>query len=188
MLRHFLAELRDTNPIASLQYPWHHVGRWSIRSRSEGNEALAHRFHMDIFAEGNLDAADEILSPDFVWHGGSSPGEDLRGSEPTKQVASSFIATFPDGRFTHEDTLVEGDKVLIRWTMTGTQEGEMQGIPPTGRRVTLTGFDLFRIEGGKIVEMWQEVDQLSLKQQLGEVPELGQQSDGSLSSGQEPPS
>jgi ketosteroid isomerase-like protein len=143
---------------------------------------------MDIFQEGNLDAADEILSPDFVWHGGGGPGEDQRGPEPTKQVASALIAAFPDRRITHEDTLVAGDKVLIRWTMTGTQEGEFAGIAPTGRRVTVTGFDLFRIEGGKIVEMWQEMDQLGLMQQLGAVPEPGQRPSGSLSSGQAPPS
>jgi hypothetical protein len=57
---------------------------------SEANETLAHRFRMDIFVEGNLDAADEILSPDFVWHGGYSPGEDQRGPEPVKQVASAI--------------------------------------------------------------------------------------------------
>ena len=64
--------------------------------------------------------------------------------------------------------------MLIRWAATGTQEGELMGIPPTGRQVTLTGFDLFRIEGGRIVEMWQEADQLGMMQQLGVVPEPGQ--------------
>ena len=155
---------------------------------SEGNEALAHRFHMDIFQEGNLDAADEILSPEFVWHGAFSPGEDQRGPQPIKQVASAFISAFPDRRITHEDVVAAGDKVLIRWTMNGTQEGEFAGIPPTGKQVTLTGFDLFRIEGGKIAEMWQEADQLGMMQQLSAVPEPGQQPGGSLSSGQEPPS
>src|SRR3712207_861437 len=137
---------------------------------AEGNEALAHRFHMDIFQEGTIDAADEILTPDFTWHGGFSPGEDQRGPEPTKQVASAVIAAFPDRRITHEDTIAQGEKVLIRWAMTGTQEGEIMGIPPTGRRVTLTGFDLFRIEGGKIAEMWQEADQLGMMRQLGAIP------------------
>ena len=155
---------------------------------SEGNEALAHRFHMDIFQAGNLDAADEILSPDFVWHGAFSPGEDQRGPQPIKQVASALISSFPDRRITHEDVVAAGDKVLIRWTMTGTQEGEFAGIAPTGRRVTLTGFDLFRIEGDKIAEMWQEADRLGMMQQLGVIPEPGQQPDDSLSSGQEPPS
>ena len=137
---------------------------------AEGNKSLADRFHMDVFQEGNLDAADEILSPDFIWHGGFSPGEDQRGPEPTKQVASAVIAAFPDRNITHEDTIAEGDRVLIRWALSGTQDGELMGIAPTGRRVTLTGFDLFRIEGGKIVEMWQEADQLGMLQQLGAVP------------------
>jgi steroid delta-isomerase-like uncharacterized protein len=156
------------------------------KSMAEGNEALAHRFHMDIFQEGNLDAADEILSPDFVWHGAFSPGEDQRGPQPTKQVASQVISAFPDRRISHEETIAQGDKVLIRWSMSGTQEGEIQGIPATGRGVTLTGLDLFRIEGGKIAEMWQEADRLGMMQQLGVIPEPGQQSGGSLSSGQEP--
>ena len=141
---------------------------------AEGNKALADRFHMDIFQEGNLDAADEILSADFLWHGALGPGEDQRGPEPAKQVASGVIAAFPDRRITHEDTIAEGDKVLIRWALSGTQEGEVQGIPPTGRPVTLTGFDLFRIEGGKIAEMWQEADRLGMMQQLGVIPEPGQ--------------
>jgi predicted ester cyclase len=74
----------------------------------------------------------------------------------------------------HEDTVVEGDKVLVRWRSTGTHEGELMGIPPTGRRVTMTGFDLFRIEGGKIAEMWQEADRLGLLQQLGVILPPGQ--------------
>ncbi len=128
---------------------------------------------MDVFQEGNLDVADEILSSDFVWHGAFSPGEDQRGPEGTKQVASGVIGAFPDRRITHEDMIAEGDKVLIRWTLSGTQEGELMGIPPTGRRVTVTGFDLFRIERGKIAEMWQEADLLGMMQQLGVIPEPG---------------
>jgi steroid delta-isomerase-like uncharacterized protein len=156
---------------------------------AEENKALADRFHMDVFQEENLDVADEILSPDFVWHGAFSPGEDQRGPEGTKQVASAVIGAFPDRRITHEDIIAEGDKVLIRWSMSGTHQGELMGIPATGRRVTVRGFDLFRIEGGKIVEMWQEADQLGMMQQLGVIPEPGQQQPGdSLSSGQEPPS
>ena len=99
---------------------------------SEANETLAHRFHMDIFVEGKLDVADEILSPDFVWHGGYSPGEDRRGPEPVKQVASAIMSALPDTRMSHEDTVVGGDKVLVRWRSTGTHEGELMGVPPTG--------------------------------------------------------
>ena len=149
---------------------------WGKREReeqtttmSEENKALADRFHMDVFQEEKLDAADEILSSDFLWHGGFSPGEDQRGPEGTKQVANEVIGAFPDRRITHEEIIAEGDKVLIRWVLRGTHQGELMGISPTGRSVTVTGFDLFRIEGGKITEMWQEADQLGLMQQLGVV-------------------
>ena len=142
------------------------------------NEALAHRFHMDIFVDRNPDAADEILSPDFVWHGGFSPGEDQRGPEPVKQIASAIMSALPDTHMTHEDTVVAGDKVLIRWRSTATHQGDLMGIPSTGKRVTMTGFDLFRIEGGKIVEMWQEADRLGLMQQLGVIPPPGGQGAG----------
>ena len=77
---------------------------------AEGNEALAERFHMDIFQEGNPDAADDILSSDFVWHRGFSPGEDQRGPEPVKQVASGFIGALPDRHITHEDTIPKGTR------------------------------------------------------------------------------
>jgi steroid delta-isomerase-like uncharacterized protein len=134
---------------------------------SEQNKDLAHRFHMDIFQEGRADVADEILTGDFRWHGSMAPP--AAGPEGVKQMASTIIGAFPDRRIMHHDTIAEGDKVLIRWSMTGTHEGELTGIAPTGKSVTITGFDFFRIEGGKIAEMWQEVDQLGMLQQLGAV-------------------
>jgi predicted ester cyclase len=63
---------------------------------------------------------------------------------------------------------------MIRWTMSGTHQGELMGIAATGKRMTVTGFDLFRIAGGKIVEMWQDADQLGMLQQLGAIPAPGQ--------------
>jgi steroid delta-isomerase-like uncharacterized protein len=80
------------------------------------------------------------------------------------------IGAFPDRKITHHDTIAHGDKVLIRWSMSGTQEGELMGIPATGKSVTITGFDYFRLADGKIAEMWQEADQLGMMQQLGVLP------------------
>jgi len=135
---------------------------------SEANEQVAHRFHMDIFQKGSLDAADEILTDDFHWHGGFAPPE--RGPGGVKEVATSVIGAFPDRKITHHDTIAQGDKVLIRWSMTGTHDGELMGIPATGKPMTITGFDYFRIANGKIAEMWQEADQLGMMQQLGVLP------------------
>lgn len=137
---------------------------------SRVNKELAHRFHMDIFQDGNLELADELVTADFAWRGGMAPPQEPCGPDGVKAVAEAVISAFPDREIVHHDELAEGDKVLIRWTMSGTQQGELQGIPPTGKRVTVTGFDLFRVSGGKITDLWQEVDQLSMLQQLGALP------------------
>jgi steroid delta-isomerase-like uncharacterized protein len=129
----------------------------SISSQEEQrNEELAHRWHMDIFQKGDLSVADEILSPDFVWRNPSIPSNLRHGSDGTKKLASSIIDGMTDRQITHDDVVAEGDKVLIRWTMTGTPRKEVVGIPPGDKPVTITGFDLFRVSGGKIAEMWQQ--------------------------------
>ena len=125
--------------------------------QEQDNEALAHRFHTDIFQMGKLEAADEILDPDFVWRNPIIPSELQRGPESVKKIASAIIDAMPDRQITHDDTMVKGDKVMIRWTMTGTAQRELFGIPPGDKPTTIIGFDLFRISGGgKIVEMWQQ--------------------------------
>lgn len=142
---------------------------------TEEIKALAHRFHMDIFQKGDLAVADEILGRDFINHFPGYPPEWQRGPEGVKKLATAIRTAFPDdARITHEETLVEGDKVVIRWKMSGTQKGDMFGIPPTGKQMTVTGIDIFRIAGGKIVEFWQNWDQLGMMQQLGVVPPPGQ--------------
>ncbi len=132
-------------------------------------EGLAHRFHMDIFQEGRLATADEIVSSDFAWHGGMSPG-DQRGPDGVKMIANVVAGAFPNRQITHHETMAQGDKVLIRWSMTGKHDGDLMGVPPSGKDITVTGFDLFRIDGGKIVEMWQEMDQMGMMQQIGAIP------------------
>jgi predicted ester cyclase len=81
-----------------------------------------------------------------------------------------FQAGFPDIRVTIEDQLGEGDQVVTRMTFYGTQRGEFQGLPPTGKSVTFTGINIARIEGGKIAELWSEFDALGVLQQLGAIP------------------
>lgn len=137
---------------------------------SEQNKALADRFHMDVFQAGKLGVADEILTSNFAWHGGFAPPEEPCGPGGAKAVASAVIGAFPDRRIVHHETIAEGDRVLIRWSMSGTHKGELMGIAGTGKQMTVTGFDYFRIAGGKIAEMWQEADRLGMMQQLGVIP------------------
>jgi predicted SnoaL-like aldol condensation-catalyzing enzyme len=120
------------------------------------NEALANRFHMDIFQKGHVEAADEILAPEFVLRNPGMPPELTNGAEAIKKFATGTIQAIPDRKITHEDTMSKGDKVLIRWSMTGTPNQDFLGIAPSDNPITLIGFDLFRISGGKIIEMWQQ--------------------------------
>jgi steroid delta-isomerase-like uncharacterized protein len=127
-------------------------------SQEQGNEALARRFHMDIFQQGKLEVADEILASDFVWRNPIIPPELQRGPESVRKIASEIIDAMPDRQITHDDTIAKGDKVMIRWTLTGTTKRELFGISPSDKPISVIGFDLFRIssEGKKIVEMWQQ--------------------------------
>jgi predicted ester cyclase len=81
-----------------------------------------------------------------------------------------YQMAFPDVRMTVEDGFAEGDKVVVRWTGRGAHTGELMGIPPTGKQVTVTGIDVYRVAGGKLVERWGEFDQMGMMQQLGVVP------------------
>jgi steroid delta-isomerase-like uncharacterized protein len=122
----------------------------------EKNQALAIRYHEDIFQKGKLEVADEILSPDFIIHNPVLPEEVRKGPEGTKEFASAVIAAVPDIKIVHDDIFAKGDKVLIRWTNNGTNTGPLFGNPPTGKPIIVTGFDLFRISNGKIMELWQQ--------------------------------
>lgn len=124
--------------------------------QEQENEVLAHRFHMDIFQKGDLLAADQILATNFVWRNPIIPSELAHGPEGVKKIASAAIESMPDLKIKHDDTISKADKVMIRWTMTGTAKKELFGIPASDKPITIIGFDVFRIAKGRIVEMWQQ--------------------------------
>jgi steroid delta-isomerase-like uncharacterized protein len=128
----------------------------SKQGEEKENEALALRYHNEIFQKGKLEVADEILSSDFVIHNPVLPKAVRNGPEGTKKYASVIITAVPDRKLEHHDILSKGDKVMIRWTNSGTNTGPFFGNPPTGKRYVATGFDLFRISNGKIKELWQQ--------------------------------
>jgi steroid delta-isomerase-like uncharacterized protein len=133
---------------------------------SEENKALA-RHSWELL--DNPDILDEVYAADLVWH---EPDQDLRGSEEAKRFVTTYKTAFPDLHATVEDEIAEGDKVVTRWTIRGTHQGEIEEFgPPTGRQVEIKGITIHRIEDGKIVEEWERYDNLSVMQQLGLVPE-----------------
>ena len=136
---------------------------------TEENKALARRWY-EKFNAHSLAGIMEDYAPDFVAHDvppGISP--DLTG---VKQFYAAFFPAFPDAHLVMEDLIAEGDKVVQRWSMRGTHQGEFMGIPPTGKRVSLIGINIARIKDGKFVEGWNNEDDLGLMQQLGAIPQM----------------
>jgi steroid delta-isomerase-like uncharacterized protein len=134
---------------------------------SEQNKTLARRWFEDLFSQGDLNAANEILSADFLDH---LTHEDERGLEELKYYVTVYRSAFPDIQDTVEDIVAEGDKVVVRWTSRGTHQGEFMGVAPRCRHVTFTGMRLFRIAENKIAESWVNKDERGLQEQLGIVP------------------
>jgi steroid delta-isomerase-like uncharacterized protein len=116
-------------------------------------KAVSRRVAQEIFNGGNLDLADELYAPDYVLHDPSLP-EALHGPGGIKQYAAMTLGVFPDARVTVEEQIAEGEKVVDRWTATGTHTGDLMGIPPTGRRIEISGITISRFSGGKIAEDW----------------------------------
>ena len=138
---------------------------------TEDNKALMRRIY-EVFNTGNLALADEVIAADAVDHQ-AMPGM-APGREGFKQLVTMFRAAFPDLECIIEDMLAEGDKVVTRLTMRGTHQGELMGIAPTGRPITVTGIDIVRFAQGQVVEHWGNQDDLGMLQQLGVVPAPGQ--------------
>jgi predicted ester cyclase len=124
--------------------------------QEEENQALALRYHNDIFEKGKLEVADEILSFDFVIHNPVLPKELRNGPEGTKKYAAAVIAAVPDRKLEHHDIVAKGDKVMIRWTNSGTNTGPLFGNPPNRQKIYCNRLYLFRISDGKIKELWQQ--------------------------------
>jgi predicted ester cyclase len=110
---------------------------------------------------------DEAVTAGYVYH---APGMEVSGPENMKGVFQMLRAAFPDWKETVEDLIAEGDRVVFRVTGRGTHQGEFYSIPPTGRRVSMQGIDVVRIEGNRIAEHWAVFDQLGMMQQLGVIP------------------
>ena len=139
---------------------------------AEENKAIVRRLFEELWNQGKLDVAGEILANDYIFHGPVA-GE-VRGPEGFKQFVSMYLTSYPDLQFAIEDQIAEGDKVVTRWTATGTHKGELMGISPTSVRMTVTGIVISRIAGDKIVEDWADWDALGMFQQLGVVPPIGE--------------
>ncbi len=139
---------------------------------SAHNKALVHRYVEEVLNRKNLALIDELVAPTFIDHDSSMP--DAKGPAGVKRLAAMVHTSFPDLHFTVEDMVAEGDKVVYRYTVRGTHQGDFMGIAPTGRQFAVTGIHIYRVGDGKFQEEWENWDMLGLMRQLGVLPEPGQ--------------
>jgi steroid delta-isomerase-like uncharacterized protein len=138
---------------------------------TEQNKAIVRQFEA-LFNEKRVDLADGFVARDYIDHG-ALPSQ-APGLDGAKQKWAMFIAAMPDLHVPIEDMVAEGNKVVVRWTAEGTHRGELLGIPPTGKRLRFSGISIYHLADGKVVEVWEQFDRLSLMQQLGVAPPPGQ--------------
>ena len=138
----------------------------------EENKAVTLRILDEVWSKGNLDVIDEVVDVNYVYH--EPYAGEIRGHEGLRQLVTMYRTGYPDLQFTSEDLIAEGDKIVQRWSCVGTHQGELMGLPATGKRTTTKGINIIRYEGGKVVEEWSNWDALGWLQQLGVVPPLGE--------------
>ena len=137
---------------------------------SESNKAIVRRLFEEVWNKGNLQVADELFGPNYAHHDPSTPDVG-RGPEGEKKRATLYRNAFQDLRLTIEELFADGETVAVRWNCRGTHKGELSGIAPTGKQISITGISIARFAGGKMVEGWVNWDALGLMQQLGVVAE-----------------
>lgn len=136
----------------------------------EENKELVRR--LDAIWDGDLDIVDELVAADYTNHNSMVP-DAPPGPEGFKRNVSALLTAFPDIEFSIEDIIAEGDRVVFRAEGRGTHEGELMGIEPTGREITLSGIVIFRVEDGQVAERWAQYDTLGMLRQMGALPARG---------------
>jgi predicted ester cyclase len=135
------------------------------------NKELIRTLHHRLWGERDLSILEELIASDAVMHWGDS---DSNAMAAVREDVERYFTAFTDVRTSIDDLVAESDKVVLRWTTTGVQTGPYGKVLPTGREVTMTGVDTYRLNGGRVVEAWSMWDALAVYQQLGLIdPEVG---------------
>lgn len=137
---------------------------------SEENVAIARAWHEEVINHRNPAILSDILDPHAVHHAAGGYPQEMDPAGVTAMMGD-FLTAFPDIHITYDLWLQQDDYVVERYTASGTQQGQFGDLAPSGKRATWTGVNIFRVECGRIVEIWSEVDALSRMQQLtGAIP------------------
>lgn len=136
--------------------------------KTQQNEKIIKRYFEEAWNQGKLEVLDEIIAPDYVNHSPGMPNP-LPGPEGLKPIIEGLRKAFPDLHFTIENMVVTENQVAIHSIMSGTHEGDLFGLPATGKKVNVNQLQIERIENGKIVEHWRQSDDLGMMRQLGQI-------------------
>jgi steroid delta-isomerase-like uncharacterized protein len=136
---------------------------------TQDDHDLSRRVFEEVWNAKKIDAVDEVIAADYVHHDPQSPNVPP-GVEGYKQFVRYYLNAFPDIHFEMHERIAQGDTVATRWTVTGTHSGDLEGLPRTGRRISLEGMSITHYKNGKIAESWNVWDALGMMQQLGAMP------------------
>ncbi|MCA6370185.1 MAG: ester cyclase [Cytophagales bacterium] len=132
------------------------------------NKEIVARFYNEALNKGNLDLLNDLMTEDFIDH--NAPPSQLQGIKGIKNFLKMVTTAYPDLNIVLEETIAEGNKVVARLTITGTQSGVFMGtIPPSNKRVKWTGIDIIEIQGDKIIGRWSERNLYSMMIQIGAI-------------------
>jgi len=131
---------------------------------TDSNIAIARRLMDEVWGHGQVELLDEIMVEDVIDHGAEGQSG---GRQAVKDAVRMIRGAFPDLQTVESDIVAQGDKVVRRWVNEGTHAGSFLGLPPTGNHIRVTGINIERIVGGRIVEYWHNFDMLGWLEQLG---------------------
>jgi steroid delta-isomerase-like uncharacterized protein len=135
-----------------------------------GKTALARQFFIDVFSKGRLDVVDKTFARNYVGHSSASFTGPIKGFEGIKEFVSTYRTAFPNIRFSFDDILATGNKIVARFTARGTHTGTFLGLPPTGKQMKVSGIGIADVANNVIVRTHSQINVLDMLQQLGVVP------------------
>lgn len=138
-------------------------------------EEVARRYLTEVVSEGRMELLKELVDENVINHDPASDEtltpEEARGFEGFRRHVEAIRTGMPDVEVTIEDVIADDDAVAVRFTVSGTHEGPVAGVEPTGNAVSMSGIVIYRVEDGKIVERWSETDDVGMMRQLGALPD-----------------
>jgi len=132
---------------------------------TENKDLIVREWYESLWNKWNLDTVDRLFSQDYRLHVSGAQGPADRAT--AKEIVRMFSKAFPDLHHDVDEIIADGDTVAARWSVTGTHQGDFQGLAPTNKPIKLSGTTFHRVNDGRIVESWLTLDNLDLMKQLG---------------------